>query len=596
MSNNPHGANDIIWDLSDLFKSPKDKHIQLTINNALENSKTFNKTYKHNIHKLSAKELATAYKTLEDLLTPLYKLTQFASLSYCVDTESESLKQLVAKVDDCEAQVSNNLIFFDLELSKCNKNKQQEWTTNKHLINYKYSIERSFQTAKYNLDEHAETWITIKDVTGINGYQKLYEELTASFKFKITLDGQTKELTGSEIRNLRLHKDPKTRQKAMKLFFNKYKENKIIIGHTFNHILKDYNTERKKRGYTNPIEVRNTTNNLPEKTIDLLHNITTSSNHLVQRYYKIKKKLCNLKQMTLADIYAPLPNVDQTYTYEQAKQIVLEGFKAFDNSFYTIAKDMFDQNRIHAPVLKGKRGGAFCSGYTPDVYPYVMLNFLGKPRDVSTMAHELGHAIHDVLASKQTLTNYHPILPLAETASVFCEMIVTDLMKKKLTDNQTKIVLLSEKLEDIFATSHRQNMFSQFEKETHAKITDTLLSTDDICGIYKKQLETMFGDSVKITPEYHWEWSAIPHFLSSPFYVYAYNFGNLLVIALYQQYLKEGTSFVPKLKKLLAAGSVDSPLIITKQAGVNIQSETFWQQSIDYIEGMINELEDLVHS
>ena len=380
----------------------------------------------------------------------------------------------------------------------------------------------------------------------------------------------------------------------MELFFNTYKQHKITIGHIFNHILKDFNTERTKRGYSTPMSVRNIGNNLPEKTIDLLHKVTNESNELVERYYNIKKKLLKLETMTLADIYAPLPDVDQSFTYDSATSIVLESLKNFDNEFYSIAKDMVDQKRIHAPVQKNKRGGAFCSGYTPDVYPYVMLNFLGKPRDVSTFAHELGHAIHDVLANKQTLTNFHPILPLAETASVFSEMIVTDSLKKQLKTNQDKIVFLCEKLEDIFATSHRQNMFSEFEKTVHEKISKDILSTDDMCSIYTEKLKAMFGNSVSITPEYSWEWAAIPHMLDVPFYVHAYNFGNLLVFALYQQYLEEGEPFIKKLKVLLSSGSSQSPVDITQAAGLDIQSEAFWTKSIDYIKGMIHELEALV--
>ena len=274
----------------------------------------------------------------------------------------------------------------------------------------------------------------------------------------------------------------------------------------------------------------------------------------------------------------------------------MDGFYAFDQEFGDIAQKMFDDHRIHAPVLKNKRGGAFCSGSVPEVYPYVMLNFLGKPRDVSTMAHELGHAIHDVLAAKQSLVNYHPILPLAETASVFSEMVITDKLKKEISDKQSKIVLLSEKLEDIFATSHRQNMFSEFEKKTHGILSEKLCSAPELCDIYYGLLKNVFGSSVTLTKEYSWEWATIPHFLDYPFYVYAYNFGNLLVIALYQKFLEEGSSFIPKLKSILAAGNSCSPLAMTQSIGVDIESADFWQKSIIYIESMLDELETLVRS
>ena len=591
---NAFGAENIIWDLSDLFTSLTDPEIKNVMTTSLKKATDFEKKYKTKVDMLSAKQLRDSYKQLEELLVPLYKLSQYSSLRYSIETQNEDIKQLVGKLDDLESEISNKLLFFDLELGNLSKKAIADFKSSDELKNYYYSILRSHQTAQFNLAEEEEKVINIKDVTGMNGYQKLYSELTASFRFNIKLDGKTKELTGPEIRNLRLHKDPKVRAKAMKIFFDKYKENKIVVTHILNHIFKDFNTERKLRGYKSPISVRNISNNLPENVIEMLHDVTTKSNKLVQKYYKIKKKLLKLDKMSLADIYAPLPNVETSFSYDEAKKIVLDGFYVFDTEFGDIAKKMFDENRIHAPVQKQKRGGAFCSGYTPDVYPYVMLNYLGKPRDVSTMAHELGHAIHDVLASKQTLTNYHPILPLAETASVFAEMVVTDKLKKELTDDQSKIVLLCEKLEDIFATSHRQNMFSEFEKAAHGKISDTLLSTDELCEIYKKGLKSMFGDAVTITKEYEYEWATIPHFLDYPFYVYAYNFGNLLVLALYQVYLEQGDSFIPKLKEVLSSGSAMSPVEITKLVGVDIASREFWEKSIVYIQSMIDELEALV--
>ncbi len=590
------GSEDVIWDLSDLFDSVEDPRIEGVISDVLIQSADFERTYKSKLSSLSAVALNQAFQESEALLMPLYKLSQYASLRSAIDTHDEAIKKLVAHVDDVESDVANHLVFFDLELSQFDKDYLDTLLQDSVIKNYAYSILRSYQTAQYNLNESEEKMINVKDVTGSQGYKKLYSELIASFSFTIELDGKEQVLSGPEMRNLRLHKDQTVRQKAMKLFFKAYQDNEIIITHIFNYLIKDFNTERKIRGYQSPIHVRNISNDLSDHAIDVLHNVTTQSNKLVQRYYRLKKELLGLKTMTLADIYAPFPNVDESFSYSEAKALVLDGFYEFDSEFGDIAKAMFDQNRIHAPVVKHKRGGAFCSGSTPDCYPYVMLNYLGKPRDVSTMAHELGHAIHDVLASKQTLTNYHPILPLAETASVFSEMLVTDILKKRLTDKQSKMVMLCEKLEDIFATSHRQNMFSEFEKQTHLAISDKLLSSQELCDVYQQQLAAMFGDSVVVTDEYHWEWASIPHFLDYPFYVYAYNFGNLLVFALYQMYLEQGDSFVPDLKKVLAAGSFASPLDITKSIGIDIESAAFWQKSIVYIEDMVNELEAVVRS
>jgi len=337
-------------------------------------------------------------------------------------------------------------------------------------------------------------------------------------------------------------------------------------------------------------------NDLDDEAVEVLHEVTTESYFLVQRYYKIKSKLLGLEHQTLADIYAPLPQSTRQYQFHEAKETVLQGFSQFDEEFYQMAKLMFDENRIDAPVNPTKRGGAFCSSSTPDLHPYVLLNYLGRQRDISTIAHELGHAIHDQFCSKQTLFNYHPILPLAETASVFSEMLITDLLLKNETDKLSRQAILTDKLEDIFATSHRQNMFSHFEMTSHNAISSQLLSSEELCHMYMNELQKMFGDSVEYTDEFRWEWASIPHIYSVPFYVYAYNFGNLLVIALYQQYLDEGKAFIPKYKQFLSKGRSISPVEITGMIGVDIKKPDFWRQSLTYIEGLIDELDSLIEN
>jgi oligoendopeptidase F len=222
------------------------------------------------------------------------------------------------------------------------------------------------------------------------------------------------------------------------------------------------------------------------------------------------------------------------------------------------------------------------------------LNFLGRLRDVSTMAHELGHAIHAMYSMEQTLFSFHSILPLAETASVFSEMILTEYLLEHEQDAVIKKSLLSSKLEEIFATSHRQNMFSRFERKIHGTITNQLMSSKELCETYRKELDLMFGDSVQKPEEFNWEWAAIPHMVAVPFYVYAYNFANLLVMALVQQYKEEGEAFVPKLKKLLSMGSISSPTEITAVVGADINHPEFWKKGFRYIEGMIADLEALV--
>lgn len=588
-----NGSEKIFWDLSDLYLSVDDPQIQIDMDDIHKDAINFTNTYKHKVKDLSVNEFLMSQKQLVNIKTKCYKLHQYISLNTAIDTSNHTLNNLESKIDIFNSEISNLLLFYSLELFNLPDSQKTILLKQDSLKNYFYYLNRGFDNAAHQLTEKEEQIINIKDLTGANACEKLYETLSASFEFQFQKNDQTFTLNGSELRALRQDPDPEIRKRAMEQFFKKYEENKIVYTHLYNTIIKDQQKESSLRGYNSVLEPRAKGQNLSEEIINTLESVTTNSYDIVQKYYQLKSRLLN-KKLNLSDIYAPLPQAHNTYTYQQSQKIVLDSFKNFDQDFYEKANTMFVENRIHAPVLKNKRGGAFCSGSIPELKPYVMLNFLGRQRDISTMAHELGHAIHDMYAAKQPLRYYHPILPLAETASVFCEMIVTDTLKKTETDPLAKVNLLCNFLEDAFATSHRQNMFHRFEKHCHEKVKTQVLSSSYLCDKYLEELTLLFGNSVKIDPHYQWEWASIPHIFAYPFYVYAYNFGNLLVFSLYQQWKDEGDSFVVKLKKILMSGSCDSPENITKKAGVDISKAAFWQKSIQFLSDTVNELEVLL--
>jgi oligoendopeptidase F len=590
------GAESVVWSLSDLLASPQDPKLERVLLETREQAQAFSKRYQGKISALNAAELSDAYRELERFLSPYYKVSQYVHLVYATDTANDAIKALVARLDDIDSEVSNHLVFFDLEIGALPAEKSAQLRESKEMDAFRYSFIRSIETARFNLSEKEEQLANLKNVSGRRGWEKLYEELTSSFQFEFELDGTVKTMNGSQLRALRQHADPDVRRRAMDLFFSRYESHQLILTSIFNNIIKDCTTEQSLRGYTSAIQVRNIGNDLSDAAVEALHRVTTESYILVQRYYRLKAKLLNLPELTLSDIYAPLPSANHSFTWEEAKKLVLESFYEFDEECGQFVESMFTQNRIDARITPTKRGGAFCSSSTPDIYPYVLVNFLGRQRDVSTLAHELGHALHSYLCRKQPLTYYHSILPLAETASVFAEMMLTDKVLKGETNPLNKQAILTDKLEDIFATSHRQNMFSRFETQAHHSISDGLMSSKDLCTLYEKELHLMFGDSVKIPASYQWEWSAIPHIFESPFYVYAYNFGNLLVMALYQQFLEEGASFIPKYKHFLSMGSSATPKSITALMGADIENPDFWRKSLTYIESLIIQLEELVGS
>ncbi|MCF7826038.1 MAG: M3 family oligoendopeptidase [Candidatus Marinimicrobia bacterium] len=594
MSTQTTGAENVRWDLSELFSGLDDPKIETVLSESRQKAEGFVKQYRGKLGDLSPEALASAYNELEVISGPLYRLSQYVNLEYAVDTTDDKIKALLAKIEQSASTTSNLLVFFSLELGNLSDEQFAKFEGAPALADFEYKIAKMRKNARYNLSEKEEQIINLKDLNGSNAHQKLYGELTSSFTFEFELDGETQTLNGGQLRALRQHPDAEVRQRAMKLFFSRYEENALVINHLYNALVKDHGIEVDLRGFDQPISTMNTHNDLSDAAIQALNDVTTESYTLVNRYYKLKAKMLEMDNMTLADIYAPLPQSSKAYPFEDAKTLVLDGFKSFDDDFYNMAKAMFDERRIDAPVEPSKRGGAFCASSTPDLKPYVLLNYTGKVRDVSTMAHELGHAIHAMLSSGQKLMNYHPILPLAETASIFSEMVLTDSLLKKETDVEVKKSMLTSKLEDIFASSHRQNMFSSFEIASHKAINEQLQSPQDLCELYTTELEKMFGDSVNITPEYAWEWSSIPHIFNVPFYVYAYNFGNLLVFALYQQYLEEGASFIPKYKEFLSMGSSASPAELTAIVGADINHPDFWRKSLKYIETLVDQLEALV--
>ncbi|NOZ08776.1 MAG: M3 family oligoendopeptidase [FCB group bacterium] len=587
------GAENIHWDLTDLFTGYDDPKIETTLTEAQANALKFQEKYKGRLHTLQPSELEQAYGELIEIINLINLVGQFAGLKVAVNTAEEKAKALEARVQEVSSKLSNHLVFFHLELGALEDDIYKQFISAPELADFRYRLQRTHETAKYNLSEKEEQVLNLKALTGASAFNKLYGELTASFKFEFEIDGETRTYTGAEMRSLRQHPQKDVRRRAMKLFFDRYAEHGIVMTHVFNHILKDFNIDKELRGYSSAINVMNVGNDLNDRTVETLMEATTASNPLVQRYYKLKAKLLNLEDMTLADIYAPLPESSKAYTWEDAKGLVLEAFESFDGDFYRYAREMFEHRRVDAPVVPGKRGGAFCSYSTPQVKPYVFLNFTGKVRDVATLAHEFGHAIHGFLSGRQNLLNFHPILPLAETASVFSEMVLTDKFLKQETDKGVKKSLLTTKLEDIFSTSHRQNMFSRFELKVHSILSDRIISADEFCELYRGELELMFGDAVQYPQEYNWEWSSIPHMINVPFYVYAYNFANLLVLALYQQYLEEGRSFIPKFKEFLALGSSASPVEIAATVGQDIADPGFWQKGLNYIESLLVQLEDL---
>ncbi|HSB00754.1 MAG TPA: M3 family metallopeptidase, partial [Anaerolineales bacterium] len=340
------------------------------------------------------------------------------------------------------------------------------------------------------------------------------------------------------------------------------------------------------------ISSRNLGNDIPDEAVDALLDVTKKNARVFQRYFKIKARHLGLSRLRRYDIYAPVAKSDKAFEFGEAARMVLESFRAFEPRVGELAERVFEQDHLDSEVRKGKQSGAFCASINPEVTPYVLLSYTGHARDVATMAHELGHAIHTMLAAHHSTFTFHSSLPLAETASTFGEMMLTDRLLAEETDEAVRRDILFKQMDDAFATILRQVYFALFERDAHALVVKNA-STDELCAAYMENLKEQFGDSVELSDEFKWEWVSIPHIYHTPFYVYAYAFGQLLVFSLYQQFKAEGESFKPKYLKILSAGGAEAPEKILAEAGIDIRSAKFWQGGFDVLSRMVDELEKL---
>ncbi len=458
-------------------------------------------------------------------------------------------------------------------------------------LEYVYTYSRTM--GKYSLDEQSENIITAKDANGTSVIVDLREITETEQMYKFTPKGEkAKTMNGSELSAYTYSIHPEERKAAFQSRFKEFKKNIHKYFVMYQAVVKDWDYETKLRGFDSPISMRNKANHIQDNVIETLVAVCVQNNAVFQRYFKFKAQELGMKKLTRFDIYAPLGETNKTITYEQALKDVLGAYESFSPNFSAKAWEIIHQNHIDSHPGNSKRSGAFCMTVGPEITPYVLLNFAGKFRDVSTLAHELGHGIHSLYANKHSISAQHANLPLAETASTFGEMVLFEKFLNETNDNQLKKQLLSDKLADSYASICRQNYFTKFEMQAHEAISKGI-EEKDLSQMWLDTLTEQFGDSVEVDQIFRYEWSYIPHIIHTPFYCYSYNFGELLSMALYARYKEEGDSFVPKIEEILAAGGSQDPDKVLREVGINMASAEFWQGSFDLIKHWQDQLEQL---
>ena len=573
------------WDLSELHKKEDTEKVLKQIQELVETGKSFRQELNENT---KPKRFMEMLKHFENMSFISSKLAGFASLWLTEKTDSSERNTYEAQLSQKLTEMGNDLIFFGLWFKDLSNEKAEEIINISG--NYSYHLKSIRMFKEHSLSELEEKIINIKDLTGDEASTRFYDIITNSFKFE--LDG--KEITQSDLVPLVRSPDEKVRKETYTKLLSKYKDNEHILGEIYKVLVQDWANENVLlRNFKTPISVRNKGNDVKDKTVSTLLNVTKKNIHIFHEYFKIKAKILNYNKLSRYHLYAPINDLDKEYTYEESKKIVLSTYKNFSEKSYNYASEIFDSNHVHSEIQAGKQSGAFCSTPTNELPPYILLNFKNKISDVFTMMHEFGHGIHGRAAKDQTQFTYHSALPMAETASIFGETLLEKRMLKEATPEEKKQILIKS-LDDKYASIIRQTYFVIFEVEAHKAIQEGA-TIEELNELYFKTLKDQFGDSVELPEIFQHEWKYIPHIYHTPFYCYAYAFGNLMALSLYKTYEQQGKEFVDKYMSLLSAGGSDSPFNIVKDnLGLDITQEEFWQKAFDLIKEEVEELKNLI--
>lgn len=586
------GAEGIRWDLTDLYSGFKDKKIQRDLNDVFKKSEAFEKKYRGKINsvKLTPKTLANAVQDLEYISEKIGRLLSFAYLVFAGDTGNPENGAFLQMVQEKSTEARKHLMFFELEWIKLSNKKVDSLLKNKSLAPYKHFLEEERKYKPHRLSEAEEKILDEKANTGSRAFKRLFDEVLNNARFKIKLNGKQQSLSETEILAILYDPDRSKRKAASKSLTAGLKEHAHVLTFIFNTLVQDHSVNDRLRFFEDPMESRNLSNEIDKPTLNSLMTSCENNYDMVDTYYGLKKKLLGLKKFYDYDRYAPITEDSALINYKKGKDIILSSFNDFSPKMSNIAQKFFDKNWIDAEVRDGKRGGAFSHGTVPSAHPYVFTNYTGRMRDVMTLAHELGHGVHQYLSRQQGYFHSDTPLTTAETASVFAEILVFHKLMESEKNPKTKLALICGKLEDIFATVFRQVVLTRFEESLHhARRNQGELTSEQINELWAQANSAMFGKSVEMTDDYRNWWMYIPHFIHSPFYCYAYSFGELLVLSLYSKYINEGNVFVPRYIELLSSGGCDAPDVLLERVGVNIKDPDFWQGGLDLLREMVDE-------
>ena len=579
------------WELTDLFPSAKSDTYKAAFDELEERVSAFEKHRDELNAEIGQERFLVIIAEFEEITKLMHRMGGFAELWFTEDTQNQEAQSLVAKMDQLSAEASNRVMFFTLWWKALGD------TAAKALMqgagDYQYWLEEMRHFKPYTLSEPEEKIINIKDVTGTSALINLYDAFTNRYAFHISIDGEEKEMTRGELMSLVRRPESDIRAAAYQELYRVYSNDGPILGQMYQTRVRDWRNELiNLRGYASPISARNLHNDIPDAVVDTLLTVAQENAGIFQRFFDLKARTLGLEKLRRYDIYAPVSQSSKEYSFRDATGLIMDSFEQFDPRFAEMAARVMKEKHLDSEVRKGKRSGAFCATITPELTPWVLINYQGRSDDVATLAHELGHAIHSMLASDHSVFTQHACLPLAETASTFGEMMLVDRLLAEEKDENVRRDMLFRQVDDSYATIMRQSFFALFEKQAHQMTVDGA-SIDELSDAYYDNLKVQFGENIDVGDEFRWEWVSIPHIYHVPFYVYAYAFGQLLVLSLYKQYKTEGDSFKPKYIHILSTGGAQAPIQLLQDAGIDVSKPAFWQGGFDVVDELISQLEAL---
>jgi oligoendopeptidase F len=590
-------ADGVAWDLSDLYSGVHDPRIEQDLESALTRAKAFEAAYRGALDVPGgppAEKLQTALAELESLFEQMDRPAVFAGLLHAARTDDPEHGKLLARTREKRTEINKHLIFFDLEWVKVPDEPVAKLLASPALGRYRHYLEQKRAWRPHYLSEPEEKILEEKGVTGRAAFMRLFDETVASFQFPFAHGGQTEQLTLQQILAKLYDSDRSVRQAGAEGITQGLKANVRLQTYILNTLVLDHRSDCDLRKFDSPMGPRNLANEIEGKVVDALMSAAERYHPMVQRYYRLKAKLLGVEQLRDYDRYAPLFAEQPACEWPTARRIVEESYQAFSPQAGEIIRTFFEKHWIDAELRPGKRGGAFSSSAVPSVHPYILMSYTDKLRDVMTLAHELGHGLHQYLSRPIGYLQCDTPLTTAETASVFGEMLTFQRLQQIFPDPRTRLALLCSKIEDAFATVFRQVVLTRFEQALHAARRERgELKTEEINEIWMAANRPMHGDVVELTEGYAWWWSYIGHFIHVPFYCYAYAFGELLVLALVQKYKEEGGAFVPRYLELLASGGSEAPHVLLARLGVDVTDPTFWELGLRLLDGMVSEAETL---